>query len=90
MDAVVDPGEPIARFLRNSNHMRPGLGRPHFSGFLPRDPEGEISVYRSAGLDDLAIRLLGAQYVSRPDAPLKGHCTLTADRFFQEGLTQYR
>ena len=87
MDAAVDPSEPITRFLRNSNHMRPSLGRPHFSGFLPRDPAGEISVYRSIGLDDPAIRSPGADYVAKPDAPLKGYCILVADGFYREGLT---
>lgn len=87
MDPVVDPEEPIARFLRNSNQLRPARGKPHFSGFLPRDPAGKISVYRTGGLEDPAIRGLGTQYVERPDAPLKGYCLLSAEGFFREGLT---
>lgn len=86
MDAIVDHSEAISRYLRSSNHMRSALRKPHFSGFLPRDPAGEISVYRVAGLDDPAIRSLGACYVARPDAPLKGYCVLAAGVFFREGL----
>lgn len=30
--------------------------------------------------------MLGAQFVGRPDSPLKGHCDLLASSFFTEGL----
>ncbi len=86
MDEAVDPGESISRFLRNSSHFRPALCRPHYSAYLPRVADGEISVYRTSGLAPPDIASLGARYVGRPDSPLKGHCDLVASAFFSEGL----
>lgn len=86
MEEVIDKSESITRFLRNSSHMRPALGRPHFSAYLPRLPDGEISVYRTRGMPKPAIADLGAQYVSKPENPLRGHCDLTAGDCFGEGL----
>ena len=86
MDEVVDPAEDITRFLRNSSHLRPGAGRPHFSAFMPRVPNGDISVYRTTGMPGANIIDLGARYVGRPDLPLKGHCSLAAQDIFAEGL----
>lgn len=82
----MDPGEEITRFLRTSSHMRRGIGRPQFAAFLPRLPDGEISVYRTLGLEQAEVTDLGARFVGRPDLPLKGHCCLVAQDFFVEGL----
>ena len=86
MDEVVDPGEEIARFLRSSSHLRRGMGRPHFAAFLPRLQDGDISVYRTLGLERADIVDLGARFVARPELPLQGHCTLTAQDLCAEGL----
>ena len=86
MDEVVNPGEEITRFLRNTSHLRLGAGRPHFSAFMPRLQEGDISVYRTQGMTKPDIADLGARYVGRPDLPLKGHCSLAAQEIFMEGL----
>lgn len=86
MDEIVDSLESITRYLRNGSHMRPGKGRPNFSAFMPRVPDGDISVYRTSGIDAAAVRALGAEYVGSPESPLKGHCDLAAGEFFGEGL----
>ena len=86
MDEVVDPAEEITRFLRNTSHLRPGIGRPHFAAFMPRFPDGDISVYRTPGMAKADIIELGARFVGRLDLPLKGHCSLTAQDLFVEGL----
>ena len=86
MDEVIDPDESITRFLRNKNHMRPALGRPHFSAFLPRLPDGDISVYRTAGLGVSEISDIGVQYVASAEAPLNGSCDLLAAAFFDQAL----
>ena len=86
MDEVVDPAEEITRFLRTTSHLRRGIGRPHFAAFLPRLPDGEISVYRTLGLAQADAIDLGARFVGRPALPLRGHCLLAALDFFGEGL----
>lgn len=86
MDEVVDPAEEITRFLRTTSHLRRGIGRPHFAAFLPRLPEGEISVYRTLGLAQVDAISLGARFVGTPDLPLRGHCHLAALDFYAEGL----
>lgn len=86
MDEVVDPAESITRYLRNSSHLRPAHGRPHFSAYMPRVPDGDISVYRTIGMAPVDVAGLGAQYVGRPEFPLKGHCDLAAGEFFSERL----
>lgn len=83
---MVDPGEEITRFLRSSSHLRRGMGRPHFAAFLPKVPNGDISVYRTLGMARADIVDLGARFVARPELPLKGHCSLTAQELFVEGL----
>lgn len=87
MDEAIDPGELITRYLRNRQHLRPALGRPHFSAFLPRWPDGAISVYRTTGLSASSIADLGARYVASAEAPLKGCCGLVAAAFFAEALS---
>lgn len=86
MDEVIDPAESISRFLRSSTHLRPGLRRPHYSAYMPKAPDGEVSVYRTTSMAPTDIASLGAQYVGRPEIPLKGHCDLNASAFFSEGL----
>ena len=86
MDEAVGPAESISRYLRNNSHLRLAWGRPHFSAYMPRFPDGEISVYRTTGMASSDIASLGARYVGRPDSPLKGHCDLVASAFFSEGL----
>jgi hypothetical protein len=86
MDAVVSPEEPIARFLRNSNHMRTALSRPHFTAFLPKSENGEISVYRVAGLNSAEIKQIGVVYVQGASSALKGHAVLAAESFFARSL----
>ena len=86
MDEVVDPAEEITRFLRNSSHLRSGIGRPHLAAFLPRLHDGDISVYRTLGMAKADIVDLGARFVARPELPLKGHCSLSAQDLFAEGL----
>lgn len=86
MQDAVDPSERITRYLRNSGHLRPGLGRPHFSAYLPRFDNGDISVYRTPGLALTEIQALGIDNVEQPGAPLKGHCDLQATEFFAEAL----
>lgn len=86
MDEAVDPKESITRYLRNSSHLRPAHGRPHFSAYMPRGPEGDISVYRTTGMAPVDVAALGSQFVGKPESPLKGHCDLAAGEFFCEGL----
>jgi len=86
LDEVVDPAEEITRFLRNSSHLRRGIGRPHFAAFLPRLHDGDISVYRTLGMAKADIVDLGARFVAGPELPLKGHCSLTAQDLFVKGL----
>ena len=86
MQEEVDPAETITRYLRSSGHMRPGMGRPHFSAYLPRVENGDISVYRTSHLTVAEIAALGAAYVASPDIALKGHSDLQAPEFFAEGL----
>lgn len=83
---MVDPGEEITRFLRTTSHLRRGIGRPHFAAFLPRLPDGEISVYRTLGLTQADVIDIGGRFVGRPELPLRGHCCLVAQDFFAEGL----
>lgn len=66
--------------------MRLGLGRPHFNAYMPRVPNGEISVYRTSDLPVNDIQALGAEYVGTADSPLKGHCDLLANDLFAEAL----
>ena len=86
MQDVVDPSERITRYLRNSGHIRPGLGRPHFNAYLPRVQNGDISVYRTDDLSTADIEVMGAAYVGNTSSPLKGHCDLLASDFFAESL----
>ena len=86
MDEAVDPAESITRYLRNSTHLRVSLGRPHFSAYMPRAPDGDLSVYRTSGMTLPDIAALGAKCVARPESPLKGHCNLGAFAYFSEGL----
>lgn len=86
MDEAVDSTESITRYLRNGSHLRLALGRPHFSAYLPRIPDGDISVYRTSGMTTADIAALGVRYVGKPDSQLKGHCDLLAAAFFVEGL----
>ncbi len=86
MDDAVDPSEQVTRYLRNSNHMRIALQRPHYSAFMPRVQDGEISVFRTSAMPEAEIVGLGAQFVGRPDVPLRGHCNLLAEDIFSEGL----
>lgn len=53
---------------------------------MPQVADGDISVYRTMDLGDADIQALGAQHVGKPASPLKGHCCLSADAFFSEGL----
>lgn len=62
------------------------MGRPHFAAFLPRLQDGDISVYRTLGMAKEEVVDLGARFVARPELPLKGHCSLTAQALFVEGL----
>lgn len=86
MNEAVDSQEPITRYLRNTSDIRPGLGRPNYRAYLPRRPDGQISVYRTIDLVPADIVALGAQYVGKPESPLKGHCALIAGEFFGEEL----
>lgn len=86
MDDAVDPAEEVTRYLRNSNHMRTALRRPHYSAFMPRVQDGEVSVFRTSGMEKAEILVLGAQFVGRPELPLRGHCNLVAQDIFLEGL----
>ena len=86
MDEAVGAAESISRYLRSRTHLRPAQGRPHFSAYMPRVSDGDVSIYRTTGMASPDIALLGAQYVGRPDSPLKGHCDLFASTFFSEGL----
>lgn len=86
MDDAVDPAEQVTRYLRNSNHLRVSLQRPHFSAFMPRVQDGELSVFRTEGMPEPDVVGLGAKFVGRPDVPLKGHCNLVARDIFSEGL----
>jgi hypothetical protein len=86
LDEAINRREPITRYLRNSSDMRPGLGRPHFKAYLPRLPDGHISVYRTIDMASADIAALGAQYVGKPESPLKGHCDLIAGEFFDREL----
>lgn len=87
MGDEIDQAESITRFLRSSSHIRRALGRPHYSAYLPRVPDGEISVYRTTGMEPRDITALGDQYVRKADHLLKGHCDLAAEQFFNEGLS---
>lgn len=87
MSPIVDVAEPIARFLRSSSHLRPGLGRAHYSAFMP--PPGssrDLSVYRTSDLTEPEIRGLGAAYVERGGPRLKGYATLLAKAVFEQRL----
>ena len=86
MISVVAPDVNIDRFLRNSNHLRPGKGRPPFTALLPKGENGKISVYRTSGLADSDVRALGTNYVQGGFAPLKGYAVLCADQFFAHAL----
>lgn len=86
MDQAIDAAEPITRYLRNRSHLRLGKGCPHFSAYMPRFPDGNISVYRTTGMASAEVVALGAKFVGSPDALLKGHCDLDAASFFDEGL----
>lgn len=86
MGPTVAPAERITRYLRNSGHMRLGLQRPHFNAYMPQVADGDISVYRTMDLSNADIEVLGAQHVGTPANPLKGHCCLSADAIFGEGL----
>ena len=86
MDAVVGQLELITRYLRNGSDMRRGGGRPKYTAYLPREENGEISVYRTDGTSAEEIRAIGFNFVERPESPLKGYCNLVASAFFAEGL----
>jgi hypothetical protein len=86
LEDIVTPGELIARFIRSHSHMRLGVGKPKFLAFMPRVPNGDISVYRTTGLDVAAVASLGAGYVASPNSPIKGHCVQVAAGFFAEQL----
>lgn len=53
---------------------------------MPQVADGDISVYRTMDLSSADIEALGAQHVGKPASPLKGHCCLSADAIFSEGL----
>lgn len=86
MNEAVDSQEPITRYLRNTSDIRPGLGRLHYKAYLPRRPDGQMSVYRIIEMVSAVIVALGAQYVGKPESPLKGRCDLIAGEFFGEEL----
>lgn len=86
MEDIVTPSESITRFIRSHSHMRLGLGKPKFLAFMPRVPNGEISVYRTDGLDVTAVVSLGAGYVASANSLIKGHCVQLATDFFTEQL----
>lgn len=86
MDEVVDPAEEITRFIRSSNDLRPGIGKPRFSAFMPRPPDGDISVYRTSAMTTTEVIDLGDRFVARAGLPLKGYCSLSAQDLFVAGL----
>lgn len=86
MEDTVAPAESITRFIRSHSHMRLGLGKPKFLAFMPRVATGNISVYRTAGLDLAAVASLGAEYVASPSSPIKGYCAQLASDFYVERL----
>lgn len=53
---------------------------------MPRNPDGEISVYRAEGLDSSEIKVLGDAHVATATSPVKGHCVQPAIGFLSLGL----
>ena len=86
MSPVVLPQEPLARFLRNGNHLRPARERAHFTAFLPKMEGGAISVYRVEDLSAAEVRHIGVTHVQGADSLLKGHAVLAAGEFFVHSL----
>ena len=86
MEDSVDADEPIARFIRSHSHMRLELRRPKYSAYMPRLPEGDISVCRTEGIGATEVRAIGDQHVATPTNLIKGYCVQSADGFFKEGL----
>lgn len=83
---MVGQRELITRYLRNGSDMRRGKSRPKYTAYLPREEDGDISVYRTDGISPAEIRAIGVNFVERPELPLKGLCHLVASAFFAEGL----
>ena len=86
MSPIVDPLEQITRYVRNGSDMRRSEDRPKYTAYMPRKEGGEISVYRTDAISDAEIRDIGAQYVAKPEVPLKGYCCLVASAFFAQRL----
>ena len=66
--------------------MRLGLGKPKYLAFMPRVADGDISVYRTAGLAVAEVKALGTEYVATLASPIKGHCVQGAQDYFVEEL----
>jgi hypothetical protein len=66
--------DPIARYCRNSGHVRPGLCQAHFNAFMPKLQESsgqlEVSVFHASGQTPAALEHIGRTVVRQP---LKGH-----------------
>jgi hypothetical protein len=61
LDAVSD-GERITRYINQTKKMRPGIGRPKYTAFMP--PENRrVSVCRSQDLTETEIWQIADQFV---------------------------
>lgn len=73
--ASVLANENVSRFLTSKRQFARSKNIVKFSAFIP-NRDGETSVYRTTGISDAKIWLIGEKFVRFPIAKVRGSCTL--------------
>jgi hypothetical protein len=87
-DRPVEPGEPLARYIFDSNRIRTSDNSVKHNAFMPNQKTGDLSVFRCLGLTEAETIQLGDAFVT-PEIkrPMLGYAETGAAYFFNSGLT---
>lgn len=86
MEEKVSPSESVARFITQKNYYRPSDRTVKHNAFMP-NRDGETSVYRIIGLDDVEIFAIGRQFVASViNKPLKGRADIGVSKILKRDL----
>ena len=86
MDAVVSAEENITRFINQKTYFRSSDGTVRHNAFIP-SPSGEVSVYRTTGINDSEIYQIGNEFFADiTGKPLMGRADIVASEIAKREL----